>query len=320
MATSLFQRYVKSLTIQHENFEAERKHLLNNPRILQYLFEHPIHDRDDLVSASTALDPNCNPLHPPSIEVSNIDNSLIALMDARHNYAKLYERVQAHRSSLPPNKRPRLLVPYRPRPRPNPTLERMEDRLDDMGISFTTTFPFSLIEQHTNGAAPKPYNFEYDLTVDLLGCICDREDGSLHCRMYLFAIIDDTAKRQFTIKDHIDQYCLQRMRIHLFRIDHRSTPNDLTRFVRGIKRKGTYQSFNSLVHRVPNAMSQPSIIQFHTDYKYNHTTFCRHYRSSADEKDWDANRPIGTQPEPEPDCQVPTSFLNDLIARRYIPS
>lgn len=315
---STYQRLITRLNTTYSDFEKERTALLNNPYILQYLFEHPVHDRDDFVSASAALDLNCMPTYPPCIEASRIDDSFITLMDHRQNYAKDYSRARAYISSLPPNKRPRLRTPYHPRS--NPLLERMEDQLDDEAISFTTDFSFRLIEAYTNGAAPKPYNFDYDLNVDLLGCINNRQDGTLYCNMYLFAIIDDTARQQTTLKDYIDQYCLRRMRIHLFRLNHRSTPDDLHRFINRIKEKNRYRSHNHLVLKHPDHAPQPLIIQFHTNYKYNHTTFNKHYKPKVD--DFDSTRQFGMDPEPDADtdCQVPRSFLHDLIARRYIPS
>lgn len=324
------RKYHKIFKDLNDSYEKDRCDFLNDRRIIQYLFEQPLEPIDNfqtnndnikiLSTLNDHLNSECNPIYLSTFESSTIEAQIIALTDSREKYTYVYSKY------LQEYPRSRARLPYIPRLlNKHSLLQKIQNLLDDQGISYVRDFDFGFRGEQTT--TDIPYSFNYQLKVDILGCVTDRTRGELTCTIHLFAIIDTLSKsnvKEVFERDFIDQFCLRKMRIHLIRLDRRTDLNNFIRFIKKIKRRKTqYHGKNLLVARSRDSKWLAMLEQFYESYNYNHILFCNKFKADLmkETESYDISL-IETELDPEPDedtdCIVSNDFLNRLTSKKYI--
>lgn len=267
----------------YDTYLADKRILLNNQKILEYLFYKPVIRRNNLVCAVKMLDTDFNPVRLKKIHKTQIESFFLSILDSQEKYQSIYLKykeitnnyVIKTGSKINFDKQLPIIFNY------SPVIEKIADTLDDLGLTFVFDWSFKYQEEYLNAREIKPYNFDTDFKVDFYGCLFRKrhDPDSLTCKMYQYAIIYDSKSKKFTVNDFLIQYYLQQMDIHLLRLNRKSKPKiELQNFFKLIGKTGKYVRMHGLKLKPEWKFNvEAKLNNFYDSYDSNHTLFMKHY-------------------------------------------
>ncbi len=271
MSTKEILLTLNELQTEYDKMFETKRELLNQTKMIQYLFYKPIHKYDDLSKAFES----CTNYYAQKVKMSEADASRIEtlfyyLHVSTEKYKIYYEK-------------------YTKLPRISTNLEKIGKGLEHLEVTdYITHWSFCMEEDHVNGKQRIPYNFDMNFVVDIYGLILINK-----CTMVNFAIIYDSANKKITIKDYLIQYYLCQMNVPLLRINTGcKVISTLKKFINEIKKSDKYVSMNVL--NIKNLKGHETSIKkmlniFYKNYQYNHKLFLKYYVPDEDnEIDGDA--------------------------------
>jgi len=270
-------KYIQILNRSYQELVQNKKELMNNPKMMEYLFYHSINKKSNLKEAMEFVgDDTVKKVKLVGADQSQIEGMFLVLYHNTVEYQIDFERyllLLAKYYKLTGNKldlSKRLsFVPKR-----STGINVIAKFLDSLSVDYIPQWSFTLVEQHLSSNKKMPYSFETDLQVDFYGYILDKKN-----KMIQYAIIYDES----TANDYLAEYYLRQINIHLLRLNKKSDiGREIGKFFRIVAKTDKYlvrNGFNidSLKDDVENDLAI-----FYKDYYYNHIIYLK-YKKSDDE-------------------------------------
>lgn len=290
------------MTKYSESYQEEKKAILNNPKIIEYLFNQPIIKRNDLALAIESLSDEFSPVRIDALHVAEIECKFIEIMQTTTYY--IY--ISSVYKKLTNDKRLQMTI------RQTSVMTKLSEVLDKFKVSHVYDWSFKLEEERLTAMNVCPYNFDFDLKVDIYGCIFKRSET---CKMYQFAIIYDSKFKKLTTNDYQIQYYLHQMGIHLLRLNRRSKPTaEIKYFLKLVLKTGKYIIRHGLAIKSKINVTE----DFHRNYEFNRKIYLKNYsKHKNDDLSVSDERERMEEEEPE-GVLVNQDFMKSLLEKKYI--
>ena len=302
ISAELFQIYEKYLDC--------KKKLLNNPKMLEYLFYRPIHKIDNLADIDKKTsDDYFNPTIVSEDQKKIIQELLFHMRCKMLEYISNYEiyKTEISKKSL---KDAPITVNF------TSSIDKIGCILHDLEIDFVYNWTFKQREEYLNPYDVKPYNFETDTPVDYYGCYFSQNKKTYN--MYQFAIIYDSKSKRLTINDYLEQYYLKKMNVHLLRLVNGSDFNaEIKYFFKKILNGKHYVIRNALGIDFKKDISN-KLEKFYQDYDYNKVIYLKYYRKHEEDICDSDENPVKVSKKPADESySVTDNDIKKLIGKKY---
>lgn len=235
-----------------ESVEASTS-LFNHPRFMELVFGHPIKRSPNIID-------KYNYSILSSTDANNISVLILGMMSFNEYYADMYKKYSAMFTDL--KSLPYIIkYPF--------NITKISDYLDEIGVDHCINFNFCYVEPHTKAHIVKPYSFNLDLKVDILGMLAHSTNDPLTKKVCLFAIIINPS-------DPNIYYYLETMNINVLRIRNMENYIKQIRNFFKLIEKGNYVKINPKPHPYDLLELEP----FFNNYDTNHNTYLKYHRQS----------------------------------------
>ena len=283
-------------------FDNDRHKMLNNRYWITSMFSKSIVKRKGWIDMNTVLSDN---IECPFVLMKNIDRSEIelGLISCLDSYEKLH------------NIRSRYDESYNDLP---DVIHSMSRLLDKNNIVHCLDWSFNWNSKAHN---IKSYLFEYNLHVDIIGCVFVGGASGLVSRMKMFAIIANRENQPIKRSDYITEYALQLMNINLLRLGSTEKNSSIKTFFRSIKTRESYVRIGGFLRgtRVNDAMNNKTVDNIleliWSNYQHNHNIWNKHYGIS-DVVDSDSERDL-TESGDEISTVLTENDYNKIISTKF---
>lgn len=323
--STIIKKLIIIMSKIYDAYEDDKKVILNHPKMLEYLFGGPIIKRDNLIDAIKVTPDICVPIILSKNQAQEIELWFISALNSMEQYGKLFvnyykiiKKYTAEKGSkINFNKQipsTGLII--------SSNINKIMDILYKLNICYVIDWSFKNEDEYVNAALAKPYYFGMRIKIDFLGCIFIKTQEYLTNKMVLFAIIYDYNSKQFDKDDHLKQYYLRQMNIHLLRLNSKlDLVSEIKKFIRKIKKSKTYVLSNGLATPIGLDVGD-ELKLFYQNYDYNHTIYMKYY----DKKKYDnidiPDEPIDMDMYSDKPCDESVEINQDLfkkiIGSKYI--
>lgn len=257
----------------------QKKKFLNHPIMLGYFFYRPIIRTSNLQRAINLLKDV-----PPKRVVLGPDRPIIetlflelyqALGEYQIDYRRYLTIVSKYHQLT--GTKPNLDKKLNFVPKITKGTDIVGKMLEKISADYVPNWSFKLLDEKLIVHEKRPYSFQTDLKVDFLGYVIGPKD-----RLVMYAIIFDEDK--LTIGDYLKQYFLQKMNIHLLRLNKKlKIGSEIKLFLNEIKNSQKYIIKNGLDIENFKYSTKILLLQFYSDYQYNHINCLRYCECEPDE-------------------------------------
>lgn len=274
----------KTMCSIYEKSREEQHAMLNHPRILEYLFHRPLIKNNNNTESY--------PILLTSVESQEIQSLFITLMDYNEGYYKMYRQYSKLKNDPKVNSQS---INNLDKNLPlcdlslSLNMQLITAILDKLNIDHVINWSFNYSEDHVNSTKIKPYSFDIDgdIRVDFFGCMFIKTKSILTKKMIMFAIEYDHMQKKITDRDHLKQYFLRKMNIHLLRLNNNCNMKAvIKKFLQKIRQCDNYIIINGLAQRTINldsvcidskSTAKQIIDSFYSNYEYNHCIYLKYH-------------------------------------------
>ena len=155
-------------------------------------------------------------------------------------------------------------------------LKPIKNILDELHIDYTSNWSFNLTDKYVNANKNVPYNFDFDICVDIYGyvfiCRCD-----LNYEMKQFAIIIDNKY------DTITDYYFSQLNINVLNINNSKTVNidkQISLFIKKLYKTDTRIYPKTQIETIITNDVKLQLNNFYKEYTKNHNSYLKSRKSS----------------------------------------
>lgn len=314
-------KHVLIMNKTYDELMETKRDLLNHPITMEYLFNKPIHNDDDLESAiGSCKDYYIKKIKLDKSDMSEIEGLMMAVYkkteeyiidyEAYKNYMKEYQRLTNKKINLDKQ------IIYHPRMVPE--LLKIDKILQNITEDYTREWTFEYEEEYVNANRAIPYNFNTKLKVDFYGYVKDKKN-----RLIQYAITYNDSEK-ITMSDYLRQYYLCQLGIHHLRLRKKSDiKKEIKKFMRVIKESDEHVAMNSLdIRKIKEIKSEPKVLAainiFIEDYNYNRRIYMKYYYGKREEESMDSDDKIHNYKEDGDDEQYGAEDVDDIINSKYM--
>lgn len=252
-----------------------KKELLNNPKMIEYLFNKSIHKHSDVNTAIKSCTDYVKDVKLDSVDITSIEGDFFVIQEFREKYKELYSRyrncLKQYNYLIGSNLDFENKLPYIPKM--SKSIDKIADILDGYRCNFITKWSFFLEEERHLLNRRIPYSFHLYFEVDFYGCVINNMS-----RMIQFAVLYDSGN--LTYHDVLKEYYLCAMNIHVLRLNSKlNFKNEIKKFLKKIIKYDEYIIMNSLLSRSSFRSSRIKDLldKFYDSYQYNHINYLKYY-------------------------------------------
>lgn len=269
----------------------EKKNLLNNLKMIEYLFNKPIKKSNNLTFLTNfSRDYFVKRVKMDSNQRLDFENIFLTIYNYQHNYLKMFEtykkciqkfsQCQGRKINLDNQ------LPYIP----IPSIEKSKiaDFLNKNLVVFASPWSFYLQENHQNAEETEPYNFNLRFRIDFYCYFFNSRS-----EMVQFAVeVCENVSLAYLLK----QYYLCQMNIHLLCLNKYSNiEKELGSFIYKINHTENYTVVNEKKYNLENLTPslklslETYLFSFYQEYNKNHILYLKLSKKAERIADIDAD-------------------------------
>jgi hypothetical protein len=304
----------KELCEYYDSYQDYRYKILNHPKILEYLFRNPLIKRDNLVEVIEVTNDEFNPVKISDTQLVEIDTlfspAYIKIMKYQNKYNQYL---------LETNRNINLIKQLPMIPLTSPNIMIISKILFKMKIDHVINWSFKIEDEHVSALKVKPYIFDQEFNLDFFGIIFIETENDMIHKMILFAIEYDQSSKKIRIEDHLKQYYLRQMNVHLLRLNNKlNLVSEIKKFISRIKKTKSYVIKNGL--KLPlNLNVSDELSQFYENYEYNHKLFLKYYdKNKNDDLELESDTEDDEGKPGDEASVVSKEFVKSLVRKKVI--